>query len=235
MKEKIKRAVLTLWVMLALLALGGGFMLFMQDKTFSGYLEWGGTCAAVCIVHLIYDFFTKDRKWDWWVFVGYFVLSVLLGPLLTVLFILHAIGYLLNRKNKGNKKGARREEPEATDKRSDDYSIFSDAMSRAIARVVANASNYPDGRYVRVARKDVESVTTKTFGIKIYGSVTYEAKHNGPERSAEEYKRDITDCMTRTQENLLNAAQAAAESVQRNYKGFDNEWEIEVRLTPEVR
>ena len=121
------------------------------------------------------------------------------------------------------------------DNRSHDFALFNNAMERAINSVVANSSNYPDGRYVRVARKDVSSVTTKTFGIKIYGSVTYKAHHAGPARSANEYEQDIKNCFTRTQENLLNAAKRAAEGIQQKYQGFDNEWTIEVSLKPEVK
>ncbi|MDE5547763.1 MAG: hypothetical protein K2J30_02055 [Clostridia bacterium] len=88
---------------------------------------------------------------------------------------------------------------------------------------------------MRVVRKDVSSVTTKTFGIKIYGSVTYEAHHIGPARSANEYEQDIKNCLARTQEKLLSAAQRAAEGVQQKYQGYDNEWTIEVSLKPKVK
>lgn len=241
--KTVKRIVLTIWVILALLVFVGGLYLFLQDVSFESYVEWGGMCAFICIIHLIIDFFSKDRPYGVVGWIVYIALSILLGPGLLILFVFVAGGQILalsaskkkkSSSNSGNRsKSASSAQP--SDSRSADFHIFNDAMERAISKVVSNSSHYPDGRYVRVARRDVQAVTTKAFGIKIYGSVTYEANHYGPARSPEEYKEDIVDCISKAQQNLLDAAMDAAESVQQRYQGFDNDWEIKVQLKPEVR
>lgn len=241
--KTVKRIVLTIWVILALLVFAGGLFIFLQDISLEGYVEWGGMCAFVCIIHLVIDFCSKDRSYGVVGLIVYIVLSILLGPGLLILFVVVTGAKILSlsvgkkkksSSNSGNRnKSGSSEQP--SDSRSADFHVFNDAMERAISKVVSNSSHYPDGRYVRVARRDVQAVTTKAFGIKIYGSVTYEANHYGPERSPEEYREDIVDCITKAQQNLLDAAMDAAESVQQRYQGFDNDWEIKVQLKPEVR
>lgn len=133
-----------------------------------------------------------------------------------------------NNSNGGGNGGSRN-----TDNRSSDNSLLFNAMERAISSVRYDSSNYPDGSYVRVARKDVNYIVTRFFGIKIYGTVTYELTNYN--MSQYDYENDINDALEQTTNNLSAAAEEAAQGVREKYKGYDCEWNIEVELQGKVK
>ena len=138
------------------------------------------------------------------------------------------IDWLGGKSGGGNKSNG---DVKEKDTRSSDNTLFG-AMNRAISSVRSDSSNYPDGSYVRVSRNDVNYVVTRMFGIKIYGTVTYQLTNYN--MTQYDYEQDINDALEAATNRLIAAAERAVENVREKYKGFDNEWDINVELQGKV-
>ena len=70
------------------------------------------------------------------------------------------------------------------------------------------------------------------FGIKIFGTVTYQLSNYN--MTQYDYEQDINDALEAATNRLIAAAEQAVENVREKYKGFDNEWDITVKLHSKV-
>lgn len=213
MKTAIKKFFLAIWLAIAVAAFAFGLAVFILEPSFDSYLVWGGVCAFVCIIHLIVDFCSKEIEGNVFQVILYVALCIVLGPLLILLFGKRTLDFLRSkpRKRRKNSSAPPADETPVETRQSDFYILFN-AMEKAISSAVSRA-DIPDGKYVAVARKNIDHTVTKLFGIRLYGSITYKIKHNGPSRSADEYQRDIKDCLERAQQNLFRSIESAVESV----------------------
>ncbi len=172
-----------------------------------------------------------------------FIMAIALSPLwlvwnwfITVKSLLKGrsgIDWLKSDKNSGKRSSGGSGGTKAVDERkSDKWSIFS-AMERAISNVCSNNSNYPSGNYMRFESQNVEYLVTRLFGIKIYGTVTYQITNT--EMYDYQYKDDINDALNNATNNLIAAAERAVDNVREKYQGYDDEWNIEVSLKGKIK
>ncbi len=88
----MKKGLLILWFVLALGAFFGGLVIMIDNPSIQSYLSWGGMCAMVCVFHLIYDFVAGNRSGC----LLYMILSVVLGPLIILLFMFYTLTEIIS-------------------------------------------------------------------------------------------------------------------------------------------
>ncbi len=86
----MKKAILILWVVIAIAVLISGIVSMIFMPTIITYLSFGGVSAVVCIVHFVIDYFSATRDGC----LLYIALCILFGPIYLVIFICYTIGII---------------------------------------------------------------------------------------------------------------------------------------------
>lgn len=217
----MKRVFLILWQIISIVFLFGGFIyaVFISGSFVVGIIWWGG--CIVLNMPMIWGRFMNNENY-------YTTSHVVIGTIFA--FVIAPI-LLLIKIISSFKKGSRTRSSTSRDERSIDHRPLSSALESAVKSAVYSASK-PSGSYVRFESIKNYMPLIYTGKIKLKGTLVYSVQHVSDMNSLES---DLKSCIAQANQNILNAVLQSVDTVREKYRGYDDEWQVEVNFGGEIK